>query len=118
MSLIDTGWTLSVGDGVSARTSTSGSTKTNWISTSTRAVSPALTSNAAESLATKPGRVAWIRYLPGGISGNVTCPAPSVVVLARTVASDEVCSSTWTPGIMTVPSSVETVAMTRPVAGR
>ena len=115
MSLIDTGWTLSVGDGVSARTSISGITNVNWMSSSTWAASSALTWNSAESFATKPGRVALTMYRPGGTSGNVTSPAPSVVVFARTVASDEGRSSTSTPGMCTVPSSVVTVTMTRPV---
>ena len=56
MSLIETGWTLSVGDGFSARTSTVGITKVNGMSTRTSVTPPARTSNAAESLEMNPGR--------------------------------------------------------------
>ena len=113
MSLIDTGWTLSVGEGVSAGPRF-GITNVNWMSSSTWATSSALTWNSAESSGTKPGRVALMIYRPGGTSGKVTSPAPSVVVFARTVGSDDVRSSTWTPARCTVPSSVVIVATTRP----
>ena len=57
MSLVETGCTLWVGD-VGARTSTLGATKVKRRSTSTCAVSPAVTSNGADVVATNPGRVA------------------------------------------------------------
>jgi hypothetical protein len=84
------------------------------MSSNTRAASPAFTSNTADSFSRKPGRLPLTMYRPGGTSGNVTRPAPSVVVFARTVVSDEVRSSTWTPDMYTVPSSVVIVAMTLP----
>ena len=61
MSLIDTGWTLSVGDGVSARTWTPGRTNVNCASRITCAVSFARTTNTVESRSTKPGPDAVMR---------------------------------------------------------
>jgi hypothetical protein len=114
MSLVDTGWRLSVGDGVSARTCTPGSTNVSWASRITCAVSFGRRSNGGESRATKPGREAVITYRPGGTSGNVTCPAPSVTVLAMTSPWSGSRSSTCTPPTWRVPSSVVIVATTRP----
>src|SRR4029077_20414368 len=53
-------------------------------------------------------------YRPGGTSGNVTITLASVAVAAIVIASDGATRSTCTPGTSTVPSSVVTVATTRP----
>src|SRR4030095_8507117 len=116
MSLIDTGWTLSVGDVLAARTSTSGITKVSAMSINTRATSSACTVNSEESLGMNPARVARMMERPGGTSGNVTRPAPSVIVFASTVVSDDRRSSTSTPDKCTLPWSVVTGTTTR--AGR
>jgi hypothetical protein len=56
MSLIETGCTLSVADGASARTSTSSGAKVSRVSSSTCVVSPARTVKGAESRSRRPGR--------------------------------------------------------------
>ena len=114
MSLIDTGCTLSVGDGALARTSTGGGTKASGMSSSTCAVSGPRTVNAADWRSMNPGREAMMTYWPGGTSGNVTCPTPSVSVLAMASLPPLSRSSTVTPDICTEPSSVVMVATTRP----
>ena len=81
-------------------------------------VTPALTVNAAESRGTNPECVAVMTYWPGGTSGNATWPAPSVRLLAMTRPPLGARSSTCTPGMWTVPSSVVIVTATRPVIGR
>ncbi len=96
-------------------TSTLGSTNVSRMSSRTCAVRLARTSKGAESAGMNPVRVALTTYLPAGTSGNETCPAPSVVVLAITSGSWKALSSTSTPDIRTVPSSTVTVTTTRPV---
>jgi hypothetical protein len=72
-----------------------------WRSTGDRAAPVPSRRSGRRKAATRPlrrpGLSAWTTYCPGGASGNVTWPAPSLTALASTVLSLTERSSTSTP---------------------
>ena len=73
--------------------------------------------NGAELVSAKPSRTVRTRYRPVGMSGNVTCPAPSLVVCAIVTLRSTLRSSTRTPGMRRPSTTIVTTTRPGPVPG-